>query len=167
MKEALFQTAQAYAALNQLRLGTPLGSGNHGSVFVAERNAKPNRFAIKIHKEREPYFREKIAYERLAQKGISQIEGFAIPQLLSADDELLVIEMTIVEPPFILDFAGAYLDSPPDFPDNVWDEWREQKREEFGQQWPLVENTLMILRIHGVHLLDVHARNIVFLDQAE
>ena len=164
MKESLFPKARAYAALNQLRLGAPLGSGHHGSVFVAERNAKPNRSAIKIHKEREPYFREKTAYERLAQKRISRIEGFAIPQLLSADDELLVLEMTIVEPPFLLDFASAYLDSTPDFPDNVWDEWREQKCEEFGQRWPLVEDTLMILRMHGVHLLNVHARNIVFLD---
>jgi len=35
-------------------------------------------------------------------------------------DDLLAIEMTIVTPPFILDFAGAYLDPAPDFPLKFW-----------------------------------------------
>jgi hypothetical protein len=165
VEEALFQKAQAYAALHQLRIGNPLGSGHHGSVFVAEGNVKPNRSAFKVHKEREPYFREKGVYERLTQKEVVAIEGFAVPQFLSADDDLLVLEMTIVEAPFIVDFASAYLDKPPEFPENVWEDWRHEKREEFGERWPVVEDILTTLRMQGVYLSDVHARNIAFLDE--
>jgi len=35
------------------------------------------------------------------------ILGFHVPQLLGADDELMAIEMTIVSPPYLLDFAGV------------------------------------------------------------
>jgi len=31
------------------------------------------------------------------------------------------LQLTIVAPPFVLDFAGARLDVPPDFPDEVWE----------------------------------------------
>jgi len=157
--------AQAYAERHGLRIGTPLGSGNHGSVFVVERNFKPNRSAIKVHQEQEPYSREKGVYERLTQREVVAIEGFAVPQFLGADDDLLVLEMTIVEAPFIVDFASAYLDEPPEFPENVWEDWRNEKREEFGERWAVVEDILMTLRMHGVYLSDVHTRNIAFLDE--
>jgi len=167
VKEALSPKAQAYAERHGLRIGTPLGSGHHGSVFVVERNVKPNRSAIKVHKEQEPYSREKGVYERLTQREVVAIEGFAVPQFLGADDDLLVLEMTIVEAPFIVDFASAYLDERPEFPENVWEDWRQEKREEFGERWPVVEDILMTLRMQGVFLIDVHARNIAFLDEAE
>jgi hypothetical protein len=83
---------------------------------------------------------------------------------LGADDQLLIIEMTIVEKPFLLDFGGAYLDRAPDFPENVWEEWRQQKEEQFGRNWQVVEGILMILRTYGIHLIDVHPRNIAFLE---
>lgn len=165
MKDALIPRARAYAERNQLRISHPLGSGNHGSVFVVEGNVKANRSAIKVHQEPEPYLREKDAYERLAEKEIVAVEGFAIPQFLGFDDDLLVLEMTVVEPPFIVDFASAYLDEPPDFPENVLEEWRQQKGEEFGERWPVVEDVMMMFRMHGVYLIDVHARNIAFLDE--
>src|SRR3989442_10236250 len=38
--------------------------------------------------------------------------------------------MSIVARPFVLDFAGAWLDTPPDFPGETWAEWesREARR---------------------------------------
>jgi hypothetical protein len=53
------------------------------------------------------------------------------PQLVRVDDQLLVIEMSIVDRPFVLDFAGAYLDAPPEFSESIWEEWEAQKREQF------------------------------------
>ncbi len=54
-------------------------------------------------------------YLRLRELQVESIRGHAVPQLLHFDDEFLAIEMTIVSPPFCLDFGGAYLDRPPDF----------------------------------------------------
>jgi hypothetical protein len=167
MDKACVEKARLYALRHRLTIGGQLGSGHHGSVFVAARNTHPNRSAIKFHKEQEPYLRERKAYERLAERGITEIEGFAVPILLNADDELLVLEMTIVERPFLLDFGGAYLERPPEFPDNVWEEWREQKAEQFGSNWPVVEDVLTTLHCMGIHMLDVHPKNIAFLDDVD
>jgi hypothetical protein len=38
-----------------------------------------------------------------------------VPQMVAFDDDLWVIAMTLVERPFVLDFAGAYLDQAPRF----------------------------------------------------
>jgi hypothetical protein len=56
------------------------------------------------------------------------------PAVDRADDELLGFEMTVVERPYLLDFAGAYLDTVPQFPDEVWAEWEADKREKFGDR---------------------------------
>jgi hypothetical protein len=46
-------------------------------------------------------------------ESIVDVAGFAVPQLIHHDDRLWVVEMGIVSPPFVLDFAGAYLDLRP------------------------------------------------------
>lgn len=88
--------------------------------------------------------------------------GFNVPRLLRADDELFVIEMTIVSPPFVLDFAGAYLDTPPVFPAEVLEAWREEKFEQFGDRWPTVLRVIAAFRKWGIYLADVKPGNIEF-----
>ena len=46
-------------------------------------------------------------YQVLRDKGIYRIAGHYVPELIDWDEELLAIEMTMVERPFVLDFAGA------------------------------------------------------------
>ena len=60
---------------------------------------------------------------------VTTVRGFNVPELIAFDDELLVLEMTIVRRPFVLDFASAYLDSDkrPEFPDDTWATWEEEK----------------------------------------
>lgn len=72
--------------------------------------------------------------------------------------------MTVVEPPFLLDFAGGYLDESPDFPDEVIEQWHEEKVEQFGRaRWERVQLVLAVLRgRYGIHLLDVNPGNITF-----
>jgi hypothetical protein len=70
--------------------------------------------------------------------------------------------MTIVKKPYVLDFAGAYIDQAPEFPENVWTEWETDKREQFGPGWTVVESILQTLRSYGVYLLDVNPNNIAF-----
>jgi hypothetical protein len=43
------------------------------------------------------------------------MEGFHVPEVTRCNDAILVIELTLVTRPFVLDFARACLDFPPDF----------------------------------------------------
>lgn len=162
MEEILIQNARAYAVQHQLQLAERLGFGIHGIILVAEDNSKAGKTAIKVHRAVEPYFREKAAYERLRAASVTEILGFHVPQLIRTDDGLRVIEMTIVTRPFVLDFAGAWLDAPPDFPDETWAEWEAEKREQFDDRWPTVQTILAALEAMDVHMVDVSPSNIAF-----
>jgi hypothetical protein len=111
MEEILSRHALAYASRHQLQLAERLGFGIHGVIFVAMGKSESGKTAVKTHRSREPYLREREAYERLMEAGVSEILGFRVPLLLRFDDALLVVEMTVVERPFVLDFAGAWLDA--------------------------------------------------------
>ena len=54
-------------------------------------------------------------YLRLQEHGITEMEGFHVPEVTRCNDAILVIELTLVTRPFVLDFARACLDFPPDF----------------------------------------------------
>ena len=59
-------------------------------------------------------------------------------------------ELTIVTRPFVLDFAGAYLNHTPDFPEDIWDEWEQEKREQFDTRWSTVQEVLAARSETGV-----------------
>src|SRR5271155_755317 len=96
MEDVFIQNALAYASQNQLELAERLGFGIHGIIFVAGNKSKGGRTAVKVHRELEPYLRERTVYERLKWAGIIEILGFNVPQFVRADDDLCVIEMSIV-----------------------------------------------------------------------
>lgn len=136
-----------------------------GTVFAALPPGAVNAIAIKLHKEQATYFREKRAYERLAQHSVSRMEGFNVPELVYADDPWLVLQMTIVPKPYVLDFGSAYLDDErPEFSDEIWEQWRKDKLEMFEDRWPGVEKVISGFGCLGIHLMDIHSRNIAFLD---
>jgi hypothetical protein len=101
-------------------------------------------------------------YLRLIECEVADIRGCAIPEMLRYDDELWGIEMTIGTRPFVLDFAGAYLDQAPDFSEEVLADWRAEKQEQFGSQWEEVQSILRSLQGFGVFLVDVNPGNISF-----
>jgi hypothetical protein len=85
----------------------------------------------------------------------------------SSDDELLAIEMTIVRPPFVLDFAAAKdeveyalldLDD-----DDRWAEHVDRIQEKFDERW---EDALHVAdafaKATGWYLKDLHKGNIWF-----
>jgi hypothetical protein len=162
MEDVFIQNARVYASQHELELGKRLGFGIHGIIFAAGNKFKSGRTAIKVHRESEPYFRERAAYERLKQAGITEILGFNVPQFIRADDNLRTIEMSIVTRPFVLDFAGAYLDAPPDFPDEIWAEWESGKQEQFDIRWPEVRAVLAVLEELDIYMVDVSPSNIAF-----
>jgi hypothetical protein len=164
MEQIAIQNAQSYAALHGLRLAERLGFGIHGTIFVVENNSKPGKTAIKAHYSAEAYLRERNAYQRLRDAGVSDIIGFNVPQLIGFDDELRIIEMTIVARPFLLDFAGAYLDARPEFSEEIWREWEAEKREQFEKRWPKAQAVLAALEDLDIYMVDVSPTNISFLD---
>jgi hypothetical protein len=164
MEKALIRNARAYALRHQLQLAERLGFGIHGIIFVAEDNSKVGKTAVKAHRSDEPYLRERKVYERLKEAGVSEIIGFNVPQLMDSDDELRVLEMSIVARPFVLDFAGAYLDTPPDFADEKWADWEAEKRDQFEARWPKVQAVLAAMEALDIHMVDVSPSNIAFLD---
>src|SRR2546425_4951672 len=111
MNEILIPNASLYASRLQIEIGETLGSGKDGIVLVAKRKDQPAKVAIKTLRWNEAYEREKKVYERPRETAICTVLGFNVPQLVDCDDDLRVLEMTIFERPFVLDFAGAYLDT--------------------------------------------------------
>jgi hypothetical protein len=95
---------------------------------------------------------------------LDSVAGHAIPRLIRTDDELLAVEMTVVTPPYLLDFASAYLlDKVPDFPDEVWEQYRSDLVEKFGPHWPRAIQVIDEFEAQtGLILLDPHLSNLKF-----
>ena len=86
--------------------------------------------------------------------------------LVDYEDSLCVIEITIVQRPYVLYFAKATIDQPPDSPPHVLREWLQQKAKDFGHHWPAVVAIVRELTDrYGVHLTDLNQNNIAFVDQ--
>ncbi len=143
-----------------MTLGELLGHGVHGNIYFTNAGT-----AIKAHRAVESYTRELACYKRLKEQNVDEVCGHHVPQLVARDDALLVIEMTIVTPPFLLDFGGAYLDWPPEFSEDAIAQWQIEKGEQFGQRWPAVQRILAVLGdAYGIFVTDVNPGNIMFDD---
>ena len=160
--EDLVKAVLAYTSRHALEVRELLGSGIHGIVYVVESKTDPGRRALKLHRDSDAYLREKMVYERLSEKRIDSILGFQVPVPLRFDHESMGIEMTIVMPPFVLDFASASLDALIEFSEEIWADWETAKLEQFGSQWGTVKAILSELVKHGVHMLDPSPSNIRF-----
>lgn len=149
--------AREYARRNSLLLCDQLGAGQDGIVFATDAGS-----AVKSLRYAELYVRERDVYIRLQQAGVDFGAGCNVPRLVKFDDSLHVVEMELVQPPFIVDFAGARLDEPPDYPEEILAEWEAAKREEFESKWPLVQVILSEFEKLGIYLTDVKPGNIQF-----
>ena len=120
------------------------------------------RTAIKSFAYFELYRRERDVYLRFREYGFVQVDGFQIPRLIDFDNNLWVVEMSIVSPPFIVDFAGAYLNVPPSYrdDDDFMEQWLIEKKDEFENDWPRVKRALGKFEALGIYLADVAPRNV-------
>lgn len=135
--------------------GNILGTGQEGSVWPTD-----NKTAIKVFDRQRNYNSELGCYQRLSELGISELEGFTIPHLIDSDSELLIVEMTIVAPPFVLDFGKAYLDHRPDFSAEIMADYDVERREMFEGNWDLVESAVRELEQFGIYYWDARPGNI-------
>ena len=154
---------EKYSLLKQRNLNPELrfGWGYDGIVLGTTIGS-----AIKGFGFEQLYQRERDVYLRLGEFNVEEILGFTIPRLLAYDDALLCIEMEIVAPPFVLDFAGAYLDRRTDYPDDVMEEWQVEKLEQFGEErWKIVQNIMAHFARMGIYLADVKPGNVTFAEE--
>ncbi len=158
MSEDDTEIAEAYAMLRGFQLTGQLGAGLNGRVWKVRDNRK-RAWALKIQ-DAQGFRLERVCYERLADLEVTEIAGFNVPVLIHADERWRAIEMSIVDRPFILDFAQAYLDEPPDFSEEVWQECLETWESRYEDDWPQVQRALRQLKRMGIHYLDVHRGNI-------
>ena len=149
--------AGQYAERIGARLASQLGAGYDGIVFATQAGS-----AVQSLRFVELYRRGRDVYTRLWEAQIESVSGCNVPRLLNFDDELWVVELEIVQPPFVLDFAGARLDQPLDYPEEVLAEWEAEKVEQFGEDWPRVRQVLSGFRRLGIYLADVKPGNISF-----
>jgi len=91
---------------------------------------------------------------------VSQIGVFSIPQLVDWDDELMIVEMSIVSAPYILDFGKADLDVRTEYPAEVRHEEEEKLRNDFGSDSEQVRSAIFRLERYGIYYEDANPRNI-------
>jgi len=161
--EAL-RRAEEYARSQGLSIEGQIGGGTQGAVFRTSRGT-----AVKALLDASFYIRERDVYLRLRTLEIDQIRGFWVPRLVSHHDDLLIVEMETVHPPYVLDFASAYLDHPPSYmrdsdDAHVRENWEREKEEQFEDRWPEVRSLVSAFRRHGIYLGDVKPGNIMFAD---
>ena len=155
----LLRSAQDYAARRSLEVNDAmrLGYGNDGAVWLTNMQT-----AIKAFARIDNYRIELECYQRFRNEKITHIRGFEVPQLIDFDNELAVIEMSVVKPPFLLDFGKVHLDKRPDFPAESLQEWRDEMKELWEGHWPEVRLLLAALERYGIYYLDAKPRNIMF-----
>ncbi len=162
LDEILEDKVEAFCAFRKITKREFLGCGIHGSVWVVSDKQIPAPWVVKVLHRSEFYERERDCYRRLQSRGVFNLLGFNVPQLLAQDDLWHAVEMSIVKPPFVLDFAGAWLDKAPEFSVDVWEMWEVEKQEQFEEDWPEARRVLAALANLGIHMVDVHRGNVRF-----
>lgn len=144
-----------------------LGAGKDGTVYFVSGGDRVAR-AVKVFQRDDLYRQEARVYQRLAEHGVKRLAGHSVPVLVDHDDELGVIEMTVVTPPYILDFASCALDAAPVFPSHVVREREAHWLSVFGmERWRRVQGILSALRRMGIHYMDPNKKNIAFSREEE
>lgn len=153
--------AEEYARRTRCPLNECLGFGFDGIVFSTISDTPgTTETAIKALRYEALYKRELTAYLQLQHFDVRKICGFEVPTLLNYDDDLWIVEMGVVSPPCILDFAGSFDELHPDYQE--FPEYTEETRDSFGSRWGKVQEILSEFRRYGICLLDVRPSNIIF-----
>lgn len=152
--ESLFLTYTGLPAI--LR---PLGDGVDGFVYPT-----PRPSAVKILHHDVHFRRELAAYERLREFNLEHVCSFAVPKLFNSDEKLRVIEMSIVEPPFLIDFASAVLDEEGEyFSEEVMEQKWADLAEVFDDRITVVQNVYFELSVkYGIYYYDFTLNNLRF-----
>ena len=136
-----------------------LGWGIDGVVFAHPLVSN----AIKVHKNQESFEKELAAYKRLSDRRVEKFMGFSVPQLMGHDRQLRVVELSIVKPPFLLDFAAATVDKKNDFSPEDMELWWQDVEHNFGDDYAIARDVFWGLKTDfGIYYWDLKPRNLCF-----
>ncbi len=101
--------AASYGEANNISIDfcNILGAGQEGFVWKTDRDT-----AIKVFDLQKNFERELECYQIFKNRNVSELLGFTIPELIGSDCNLRIIEMSIVVPPYVLNFGKAYIGNP-------------------------------------------------------
>lgn len=160
-KKELQKRAATYCKLSGTRLipNPALGHGTDGSVWRST-----GKTAVKAFYYEKNYHDELECYKRLQNAEITQIKELAVPALEGSSLEFLVVEMSIVQPPYLLDFGKVYIDRPPPYASDAqcMSNWHAEVRDLFEDRASEVYIVLHILKKLGIHYVDPKPANICF-----
>lgn len=150
------QNVLKYARLHQMLFEKRLGEGIDGVVLSTNRQT-----AVKALRREEGYLRERNAYLRLREHNVGKLGEFNVPRLVNHDDELWIVEMEIVHPPYVLDFASSYVDTKPPYSRSEQARFDREFQERFEpEDWPKVRMIRSMLRGIGIELVDLKPGNV-------
>ncbi|MEX2173057.1 MAG: hypothetical protein WD872_01760 [Pirellulaceae bacterium] len=149
--------ASLYAESTRIAIDSaPFDGGEDGSVWHTDQHS-----VVKSFERYDNYRHELECYKRLKAAGLSKkIRAFNVPEFLGNSDELWVIEMGIVFPPYILDFGKAYL-ADPGWPEHVLAEWNDKMAFWWGSDARIVRLALYDLRTAGIWYYDAKPGNVM------
>lgn len=132
-----------------------------GTIWRTSRHS-----VVKTFEREQNYHDERECYRRFQESKVETISGFAVPAFIDDDFDLLVVELSIVRPPFLLDFGKVYLDTPPPYwnDSEIMGHWHDEGRENFGKRWSKVLSVIRILEGFGIYYVDPKPGNIMFAD---
>jgi hypothetical protein len=155
--------AQSYADANKVALirEDPFGYGMDGTIWRTSRHS-----VVKVFEHERNFRDEWECYRRFASAQVESVLGFAVPELIGFHDKLWVLEISIVSPPFLLDFGKVYLDAPPPYWDDaeVMGHWHAEGQDNFGSRWSKVLSVIGSLQKYGIYYVDPKPGNIMFAD---
>lgn len=157
-RKLIFEKANKYSNAHGFDIIQEIGHGTQGIVYQTSVNT-----AIKVYDLFDGYARERDVYFRLKRRSLDCIRSFKIPRILDSDDNLFILEMSIVHTPCILDFGGAYLDDIPGHIQLRDEEWELSKKEEFGENWDEAKAIIKEIEFKAdIWLVDINTGNIKF-----
>jgi hypothetical protein len=131
----------------------------HGTAVLVVDPATLFQSVIKQHFREEPFLIELEAYHRLEEGDVHCLAGFQVPILIGYDVTNRILEMTVVQQPYVLDFAQCRFDFPPDFSEDVVAHEALRRQEVFGPDLIRVEAVVQALEDLGIFHLDVSTGN--------
>jgi len=158
----LLTNAKEYCKCNhkEIILEPILGAGTDGTVWQSQQGT-----AIKALGRTKNFLDELKCYRRLREKKVTEILGFAVPELEGHSNSLQVIEISIVQPPYLIDFGKVYIDRPPPYLGDpiAMSNWHTEGRDNFGGDWNKVQSVLGYLKNNfGIWYVDPKPANIHF-----
>ena len=160
-EKQLLENAKDFCILTGAKIvaNPALGYGTDGSVWRTTRGT-----AVKAFYADGNYRDELTCYLRLQKEEINSICGLAVPSLEGSNDQLMCVEMSIVQRPYLLDFGKVYIDEYPPyhFDKLAMANWHAEVRELFEDRTDDVHIILYRLQKLGIYYVDPKPANICF-----